>query len=179
MQAAGGIINSKLAARLAEIFLEPIIESEELHINLPFYTKDCDDMWFVWDRTTGHLNTCSIQIRKRDGAILTVNGKNITVDILHSSSQAEKFAKLVVQNLRGEKELQRQLPFSVVDQLTTWLIKGRPAVSETEGPGPCHLEVEKHDARLVDLWFDWLLKVPPEAKTLPGAETKKRESIFR
>jgi hypothetical protein len=53
------------------------------------------------------------------------------------------------------------MPLTVSDEGSTWLIQGSfNRDHANEGPGPFKLEVQKRDAKVLDMGFEWILKAP-------------------
>lgn len=53
------------------------------------------------------------------------------------------------------------------------MAKGGDADRTTEGPGLFPMEVQNRDARVLDLWFEWVLDTPPEVDELLRAMRKQ------
>jgi len=88
---------------------------------------------------------------------------------------AKTFAMLVLRSA-SQEGVNEQLPLSVSDQGDTWLVQGSLNRDRAaEGPGPFKLEVQKRDAKVVDIGFEWVLKVPPEVQAAIGRALRERE----
>jgi hypothetical protein len=123
-------------------------------------------------QSSGSLRLCDIEIRKRDAAIRVLSDQG-TQYLLDDPAVAEKFGSAVLANAAGESELRRQLPLMVEDKEEIWRVRGSGnADREIEGPGPFLMEVQKRDARVLDMWFEWILDTPPEVDDLLRAPRK-------
>ena len=105
-----------------------------------------------------------MEIRKLDAAILSLGVPN-PLEMLSSMPIVEKFAAILAEDAGDADELRQQLPFAVTDHGDTWLVRGsRNQNRMVEGPGRFHLEVQKRDARVLDMCFEGVLHTPPEVK---------------
>lgn len=157
----GGIVNNAgIALHIAHLILEPLLGPTEWSKNLPLYVADRGDKWLIQgNREQGSASSgcCDIEIRKRDAALRVLSDQG-TQYLLHDPAVAEKFGSAVLANAAGESELRRQLPLMVEDKEEFWRVRGSGnAARAIEGPGPFLLEVQKRDARVLDLWFEWIL----------------------
>jgi hypothetical protein len=170
----GGIVsNSNIGLRLAQIILESVIGPQRVALCLPLRAQDRDDRWTTTSDNASDLRNCRIDLRKLDAAVvsLSVDG---TPEALPRAEAVEKLAAAIVENSRGSAELSRQLPFAITDKGDTWLVQGSDnAARAAEDPGPFHLEVQKRDARVLDMWFEWVLPTPPEVKELIRQSMRK------
>ena len=177
----GGVVNNaSIAARLAQLILEPLIGASELAANLPLRIEDHGDNWAIrggrMASGSGTPRTCDLDIRKLDAAVL-ISGDRPAQDLLGDPALAEKFAAAVLESTNGEEELRQQSPLIVSDQGETWRARGSRGADRTvEGPGPFHLEVQKRDARVLDMWFEWVLHTPPDVQALLRASAKRPPS---
>jgi hypothetical protein len=170
----GGIVNNPdIALRLAQIILESVIGPERLALCSPLRVQDRDERWAVISSHISSSRDCRIDIRKLDAAIVLLGVEN-PPEALPKMLTVEKFAAAIVENARDSTELQRQLPFTVSDKGDTWLVRGSGNPDRAaEGPGPFYLEVRKRDARVLDMWFEWILHAPPEVKELMRQSARK------
>jgi hypothetical protein len=168
----GGVVNNAgVAARLAQVILESLAEPNGLLTNRPLQVENCNDRWSVKRGRSpvdpGRTDAYYMEIFKRDATIFLSSSDNSNQILLTCPSTVQKFAAIIIENARGKAELNRQLPLLIEDKVETWFVNGSGNVDRAvEGPGPCRLEIEKRDARVVDMWFEWILKTPPEAKAL-------------
>lgn len=175
----GGVVNNaNIAARLARLILEPLIGAAELAANLPLRVEDRGDNWAIQGsrEAPGRPGACDLDIRKRDAAVL-VSGDRPARDLLCDPALAEAFAAAALENANGDEELRRQMPLVVSDQGEIWRVRGsHNADRAVEGPGPFHLEVQKRDARVLDMWSEWVLHTPPDVQALLRASAKRPPS---
>lgn len=159
----GGIVNNAdIARRLAGIILESRLGANRFATYLPLQVQDCGASWLI--KGSGEAPACSIGIRKRDGAALSLEMEN-HADALGGTVAAEKFASALAENAGGAAEASRQLPFAVADNGGSWLVHGSGnADRSVEGVGPFRLEVQKRDARVLDMCFEAVMHTPPEVR---------------
>ena len=161
----GGVVNNAdIALRIAHLVLEPLIGPTEFSRNLPLRVADHGDKWLIQgnrEQSSGSLESCDIEIRKRDAAVRVLSDQG-TQYLLHDPAAVEKFGSAVLANAAGESELRRQLPLMVEDKEEIWRVRGSGNADRAiEGPGPFLMEVQKRDAQVLDLWFEWILDTPP------------------
>ena len=173
----GGIVNNeKIAAEIARLVLESATEANNDKAHVPGSTVEVsiaenDDAWLATVCSTPQQDVAAarplrIEIRKRDARVRILAGPQLRY-LLASHVAAENFAAVLVTNAAGEEELQRQMPLIVNDNGDTWLVNGRGNVTHAkEGPGPFRLEVEKTDGRVLDMWFEWVIEMPPSVQAL-------------
>jgi len=166
----GGIVNNAtIASRIAHLILESLIGSTELLANMPLRVTDRADKWSIrgnQEAGSSVPGSCDLEIRKRDAEVVVLSDQQ-TPDLLSDPPAAEKFASAVLVNAAGEEELSRQSPLIVDDKGETWRVRGSGNANRAvEGPGPFELEVQKRDARVLDMWFEWVLNTPPEVQVL-------------
>ncbi len=165
--AQGGVINNRsVAARMAELLFGSLLGSTELPANMALQIVDAGDRWSVRESIAGPAPQMSkvrdFQIVKIDAAIVPAEGP-FAGDLLGDAAVAEKFAAAILENAAGTAELRRQAPLTVEDRGETWRIRGSAnADRASEGPGPFELEVQKRDARVLDMKFEWVLETPPD-----------------
>jgi hypothetical protein len=178
----GGIVNNAdIASRIAHLILEHLIGSTALSANMPLRVTDRGDKWLIRGNRAASpavLGSCDLEIRKRDAEVV-VSSDQQTQDLLSNRAAVERFASAVLENAAGKEELSRQSPLIVDDKGVTWRVRGRGNANRAvEGPGPFELEVQKRDARVLDMWFGWVLNTPPEVQALlrtsAGNPTKGR-----
>lgn len=174
----GGVVNNaNIAACLARLIPEPLIGAAELAANLPLCVEDRGDSWAIQGSRAAPgasaVRACDLDIGKRDSAVL-VSGVRPARDLLGDPAIAGKFAAAVLENANGAEELRRQSPLVVSDRGESWQVRGsRGADRAVEGPGPFHLEVQKCDARVLNMWTEWVLHTPPDVLALLRASAKK------
>lgn len=170
----GGIVNnSGIALRLAQIILESLIGPQRLTWCSPLQAEDREDRWEIASSNPSASRDCKIEIRKLDAAVVSLGVPN-PPEALATAAAIEKFSAALAENEWGQNELRRQLPLAVSDKGDTWLVQGSGnAARDVEGPGPLHLEVQKRDARVLDIWFEWVLPTPPEVKELLRQNARK------
>jgi hypothetical protein len=178
--AQGGVVNNRnIAVRLAELLFGSFLGSSELQGNIAFQIVDAGDWWSVRGSLAGparHMSTlCEFRIVKSDATVIDEHG-GAPRDLLGDAAIAEKFAAALLENAAGAAELQRQRPLVVEDRGETWRIRGGAnADRAVEGPGPFALEVQKRDARVLDIKFEWVLETPPDLREmLRGGEAARR-----
>ena len=178
----GGIVNNaNIASRIAHLILEPLIGSTALSANMPLRVTDRADKWSIQGNRAASSavpGSCNLEIRKRDAEVLVLSDQQ-TQDLLSNPAAAERFASAVLENSAGKEELSRQSPLIVDDKGVTWRVRGSGNANRAiEGPGPFELEVQKRDARVLDMWFGWVLNTLPEVQALlrasAGNPTKGR-----
>ena len=165
--ANGGVVNNaKVASQIAQLILEPLIGATELLANMPLGVEDCGDRWLV----RGNLRRADsdqpragpVEVRKHDSAILMPRTAG---NLLGNAVIAETFAATVLANTAGAGELRRQSPLIAEDNGDNWRVRGSAnAKRSAEGPGPFELLVQKRDARVLDMWFEWVLSPSPEVQ---------------
>lgn len=170
--AQGGIVNNiHIAAQLAAAVLESrlshggVLTASELRVD------DAGDRWLVVPKEAQAQSVFrdekhqGMEIYKQDAKFSFFNNQEDDSDIIFLAALAQRFAAIIITNLRGEAELIRQLPLLIKDEGKTWLLTGSgSADNRFGGPGACHFEIQKHDARVVDMRFDWVLKTSPETR---------------
>jgi hypothetical protein len=105
-----------------------------------------------------------MEIRKRDGAVLTAATAKAT-DAVANSATAERMAAALSDNAGLPGESGRQAPFTAIDKGHTWVVRGSYNANHTaEGLGPFYVEFRKRDARVLDIGFEGILHIPPEVK---------------
>jgi hypothetical protein len=180
----GGIANTpKIAEDIARLVLGSLAEAASGPTTL---FTDADDL-SVEDRAETWLVTAAprepssgrgtrtrhIEIRKRDAMVNMVNCHE-EGDLIANPAVAEKFALAILGNTAGEAELRRQLPLTVSDNAQTWVVKGSGnAARAHDGPGPFTLELQKANGRVLDMWFEWVLAIPPDVRTILRDSARK------
>jgi len=174
--ASGGVVNNaKVASQIAQLLLEPLIGATEALVNMPLRVEDRGDRWWI----TGNRSAAGsdergagpIEVRKHDSAILAPGA---TGNLLGDAASAEKFAATILANAAGVEELRRQSPLIAEDHGDSWRVRGSAnAKRVAEGPGPFELLVQKRDARVLDMWFEWVLNTPPDVQSMLRARASK------
>jgi hypothetical protein len=153
----GGIVNkSDVAFQLAEIIRPTIVEGS------PPAIDDRGDQWRISNVNRSHHLT----IRKLDAAVLAVDGEH-SPHALPTPKTAEKYTAILVEGNYGDGELERQLPFTILDKGGVWEVIGHGDPNRSGGgSGRFHLEVQKQNAQVLDMSFQWAISMPPEVKNL-------------
>lgn len=156
----GGIVcKADVALQLAMIIFPEIAEGP------PPAIGDRGDQWLIRiNRSEDDANYVSI--RKLDAAILADDGWRLT-HALPNSKIAEKFTTILIESNYGDDELARQIPFTIINEGSTWRVSGRGDPNRADGGnGRFHLDVQKHDAQVLNMSFQWGLPVPKEITNL-------------
>ncbi|MBV9860409.1 MAG: hypothetical protein JO038_09950 [Alphaproteobacteria bacterium] len=172
----GGVVNNaNIASQIAQMILKSLIEQAELLASMPLRVEDRGDRWQI----TGNRGIAGsdepgvgpIEVRKHDSAILAPRAAG---NLLGDAAIAEKFAAKVLANIAGRGELRRQRPLVAEDNGDSWRVRGSANAKRTaEGPGPFELLVQKCDARVLDMWFEWVLNTPPDVQSMLQASARK------
>lgn len=171
----GGIVGSAdIALRLAQILLQNLVGKARLASCLPLQAHDRGDRWSITGADGEEADACRIDIRKRDAAIAAL-GIERCPEVLGDPATVEKFAAVLAESAGGPAEPNRQMPFSVANHGATWLVRGSANADRmVEGPGPFRLEVQKRDARVLDMVFEGIIHTPPEVKELLRGNKRRR-----
>ena len=158
----GGLVNSThIASQLAAVILQSRFGCSDVSAGSNLTVEDANDRWLIVVNTTSGSfpkEYKNIEICKLDAKFVFLNAQTLKSDIIDSAGLAKIFASIIIENLRGEAELMRQLPFGVENQGQTWLLTGSSQPKQgLGGPGPCHFEIRKQDACIVEMWFDWVM----------------------
>jgi hypothetical protein len=127
---------------------------------------DKGDRWQVQnhDPAAWEDNIIYFDIRKVDASLSPLPDVAPNWTAIDTADAARKFAMLILKSVDPDGA-NDQLPLTAHDQGNTWLIQGSLNCNRAaEGPGPFKLEVQKRDAKVVDIGFEWVLKVPPEVR---------------
>jgi hypothetical protein len=151
----GGIVQEADAAlQLARLIFPTIVEG------LPPAIDDRGDQWLISSINHDHHGTNCLTIRKLDAAVLAVEGEH-SLHALPTAKTVEKFTTILVKSNYGDGELERQLPFTIVDKGKAWEVLGYGDANRSgDGSGRFHLEVQKHDAQVLDMSFQWVFPYP-------------------
>jgi hypothetical protein len=173
---SGGVVNNAaIASRLARLILEPLIGAAELSASLPLSVADRGDKWSVTgnEAVGAGAGACRLEIRKHDAAILGLHNPR-EIDLLGDPAIAETFAAAILVNAYGEERLREQSPLTVQDKGKSWLVRGSHNIDRAvQGPGPFRIEVQKRDAQVLDTYFEFVMKTPPEVQALLRAQAEK------
>lgn len=82
--------------------------------------------------------------------------------MIDASGTARSFALIMLRSI-DQGGANDQLPLTVSDQGDCWLIRGSlNRDNASEGPGRFRLELQKCDAKVLDMGFEYVLKARPE-----------------
>ena len=163
----GGIVyNEKVALRLAQVLFGGSASSPTRAGRLPLEVRDHGNTWVVVTVGSDTQSGRSMEIRKRDAAVLSLDGQS-PPELLGAAATAQHIAAVLADSAGDPDEAVRQQPFTVTDRGETWIVRGSGnADRAVEGPGPFYLEVQKRDARVLDMHFEAVIHTPPEVKEL-------------
>ena len=157
----GGIVNNaKVAQRLATVILNAVEGPGRGAACRPLAAKDHGDRWLITCTDSDASNIRSVDIRKSNAAVRFLGIKG-PPQVLPNEDAAEKFAAILAENAGDADEVSQQSPFVVTDRGDAWFVRGSRNADRTF-EGPFRLEVQKRDARVLDMCFEGVLHVPPE-----------------
>ena len=163
----GGVVNTADAAsRLAQVILGRLIDQRRLARCLPLQVQDRGDRWFLSGSGEDRPPECRIEIDKLDARVLSL-GVPTPPEILRDAATAREFAAILAETGGDGASSEQHSRCAVTDRGDTWLVRCRGHIPPaTEGSGPFRLEIQKRDARVLDIWFEWNLYTPPEVDEL-------------
>lgn len=169
----GGVVNTADAAsRLAQVILGRLVGQRRLERCLPLQVQDRGDRWSLSGSGGDPPSECRIEINKLDAAVLSL-GVPTPPEILSDAATAQKFAAILAETAGDGAGSEQHARCAVTDRGNTWLVRcGGHITPAIEGPGPFLMEVQKRDARVLDLWFEWVLDTPPDVDDLLRAPRK-------
>jgi len=152
----GGLVREpSVALELARLICPSVVKG------LPPAIDDRGDTWRISSiNRSGHD---WLIIRKVDAAV----DAKPSIHALPAPKTVEKFAEILIESSYGYNELKQQIPLTIVDKESSWEVLGHGDTGRSDGgSGRFHLEVQKHDARVLDMSFQWSLPIPAEVKIL-------------
>jgi len=169
--AHGSLVNTaEFAARIAESVLDREIGTVKAPGNRVANVEDRGHCWSVRverGKPQSAANTeIEVEIQKRDAAV-SGSGIGHPRPAIGTRELAEKIATLILRQKYGEDELQRQQPLRVEDKGDVWGVRGSFNIDRVlEGPGPFIIELQKRDARVLNILFEGVIKVLPDVQDL-------------
>jgi len=168
MEAAhGGIVNNERVAKsLTRVVLRRLASVGTLAEDREVLGIEAlTDRWGLRMKENGRSSW--IEITKRDAAVSRPSHLTNGQPLLSGAAVAKEFAEILIKNLSREGAGGDQLPLSLKDKGSTWMIDGsHNADRAVEGTGLCHVEIQKKDCRVVDLCLEYVLHVPSVVKQL-------------
>jgi len=133
----GGIVHSaKVARELSEILLDAWVPPQAFAACLPLNAQDDGDSWRVAGFGPDTQSVCSIEICKRDAAVLSLGGKS-PLELLGAAATVQRIAAVLADSAGEPNEARLQRPFVVTDRGDSWLLRGSRNIDRAvEGPGP-------------------------------------------
>lgn len=96
--------------------------------------------------------------------------------VVNNQELAIGIAELVVSNVYGQEELERQRPLTALDQSDRWLVEGSYNLERRGGDvGPLKMWISKSDAQILDIQVPQILAVPPEVRSLMLDDLQRRQ----
>jgi|SRR6185437_6067351 len=163
----GGVVNTADAAsRLAQVMLGRLVGQRRLARCLPLQVQDRGDRWSLSGSGGDRPSECRIEIDKLDATVLSL-GVPTPPEILSDAATAQKFAAILAETAGDGAGSEQHWRCAVTDRGNTWLVRCRSNITPAiEGQGPFRLEVQKRDAQVLDIWFEWHVDAPPEVDEL-------------
>ena len=162
----GGIVyTAEIAVRLAEVVVGCVPVGEKSSGSLHLKAQDNGTTWLIAEAGKG-ARSCRIEIAKSDATVHWLEGGEPSA-ALPTEEAASRFAAVLADGASPIAKMYPQSPFLVTDCGETWIVRGSGnADRAVEGPGPFHLEVQKRDARILDMYFQAVIHSPPEVNEL-------------
>ena len=87
--------------------------------------------------------------------------------IVNNAPTALGIAEVIIANVYGARELDRQRPLKADDQEDRWVVRGSFNESrKEEGSGPARLVIRKRDAKVLDMELPTIMLVGPEVQAV-------------